>query len=211
MSTGLSEFQLEVARMFFDLPAAHGFVLAGGAALLATGLTTRATRDLDFFGPPGAVDVQAARDEFEAAVLERAWRVARIHDTPAFVRLHVHADEELIIDLGLDSPPCHPPVISIAGPTHAPEELAGRKLVALFSRAEARDFADVAILAQRFGKPLLLEQAARTDRGFDQRVLAEMIRTLDRFDDDEIPVAAHEAERLRGFFRQWADELDATG
>lgn len=211
MSDGLSAFQLDVARLFFDLTAADGFVLAGGAALLASGLTTRATRDLDFFGPPGAVDVQLARDEFETAVLKRGWWVDRIHDTPTFVRLHLHAEEELIIDLGLDSPPGHPPVISIAGPTYAPEELAGRKLVALFSRAEARDFADVAVLAQRFGKPLLLEQAARADRGFDRRVLAEMIRTLDRFEDDEIPVDAHDARRVREFFREWADELDATG
>ena len=52
MSDGLSAFQLEVARLFFALTAADGFVLAGGAALLASGLTTRATRDLDFFGPP---------------------------------------------------------------------------------------------------------------------------------------------------------------
>ena len=32
---GLPPFQLEVARMFFALPASRGFLLAGGAALLA--------------------------------------------------------------------------------------------------------------------------------------------------------------------------------
>ena len=31
----LTPFQLEVARLFFSLPAAQGFLLAGGAALLA--------------------------------------------------------------------------------------------------------------------------------------------------------------------------------
>lgn len=31
----LSGFQLEVARLFFALPASQGFLLAGGAALLA--------------------------------------------------------------------------------------------------------------------------------------------------------------------------------
>jgi hypothetical protein len=30
----LSAFQLEVARLFFALPASRGFLLAGGAALL---------------------------------------------------------------------------------------------------------------------------------------------------------------------------------
>jgi hypothetical protein len=32
---GLPAFQLEVARVFFALPASKGFLLAGGAALLA--------------------------------------------------------------------------------------------------------------------------------------------------------------------------------
>ncbi len=32
---GLPPFQLEVARMFFALPDSRGFLLAGGAALLA--------------------------------------------------------------------------------------------------------------------------------------------------------------------------------
>jgi Nucleotidyl transferase AbiEii toxin, Type IV TA system len=50
----LSAFQLEVARLFFALPASQGFLLAGGAALLAQHLTARATEDLDFFTAPRA-------------------------------------------------------------------------------------------------------------------------------------------------------------
>jgi hypothetical protein len=42
----LSAFQLEVARLFFALPASQGFLLAGGAALLAQHLTARSTEDL---------------------------------------------------------------------------------------------------------------------------------------------------------------------
>ena len=49
---GLPPFQLEVARMFFALPASRGFLLAGGAALLAQHLTARPTEDLDFFTAP---------------------------------------------------------------------------------------------------------------------------------------------------------------
>jgi Nucleotidyl transferase AbiEii toxin, Type IV TA system len=48
----LSPFQLEVARLFFALPASQGFLLAGGAALLAQHLTARPTEDLDFFTAP---------------------------------------------------------------------------------------------------------------------------------------------------------------
>ncbi len=48
----LPAFQLEVARVFFALPASEGFLLAGGAALLAQHLTARPTEDLDFFTTP---------------------------------------------------------------------------------------------------------------------------------------------------------------
>ena len=48
----LTAFQMEVARLFFALPESAGFLLAGGAALVAQHLTTRPTEDLDFFTTP---------------------------------------------------------------------------------------------------------------------------------------------------------------
>jgi hypothetical protein len=58
----LTDFQLEVAAVFFQLPASQGFLLAGGAALAAQHLTTRPTQDLDFFTSPGQGEVPAARE-----------------------------------------------------------------------------------------------------------------------------------------------------
>ena len=57
----LTSFQIEVAQLFFSLPASGGFLLAGGGALLAQGLTARPTQDLDFFTRPDAGDVGLAR------------------------------------------------------------------------------------------------------------------------------------------------------
>jgi hypothetical protein len=65
---GLPPFQLEVAQMFFTLPASRGFLLAGGAALLAQHLTARPTEDLDFFTAPECGHVPAARDALGARV-----------------------------------------------------------------------------------------------------------------------------------------------
>jgi hypothetical protein len=75
---GLPVFQLEVARVFFALPASKGFLLAGGAALLAQYLTARPTEDLDFFTAPERGHVLAARDALEAAARERGWATERI-------------------------------------------------------------------------------------------------------------------------------------
>ena len=69
----LTDFQLEVTRLFFSLPASKGFLLAGGAALLAQHLTTRPTEDLDFFTAPDRGHVPAARDALEAAARRQGW------------------------------------------------------------------------------------------------------------------------------------------
>jgi hypothetical protein len=67
----------------------------------------------------------------------------------------------------VNAPPDFPASATAAGPTLAPEELAGHKLLALFDRAAARDFADVYVLASRFGKGVLLARAAQIDAVFD--------------------------------------------
>jgi predicted nucleotidyltransferase component of viral defense system len=205
----LSAFQLEVTQLFFALPASRGFLLAGGAALLAQHLTARPTEDLDFFTAPGRGHVLTARDALEAAARERGWSTQRIHDSGTFCRMIIRsADAEILVDLAINAPPDLPASVTSAGPTLAPEELAGHKLLALFDRAAARDFADVYVLAHRFCKDVLLARAAQIDAGFDANVLADMITTLDRFTDDEISVPdGSSAADLRAFYATWRSEL----
>ena len=126
-------------------PAREQGISAGrGAALLAQHLTTRPTEDLDFFTAPDRGHVPAARDALEAAAREQGWAAERIHDSDTFCRLVIRSGAaEVVTDLAVDTPPDFPASITAAGPTLAPEELAGRKLLALFDRAAARDFADV--------------------------------------------------------------------
>ena len=97
--------------------------------------------------------------------------------------------------------------MTLLGPTLAPLELAGRKLLALFGRAEARDFADVYVLARRFDRNVLLEQARSLDAGFDAQVLAQMMGTLGRFADDEIPLSPDDLTLAKDFFNAWAEDL----
>jgi hypothetical protein len=205
----LTAFQLRVARLFFALPQSRGFLLAGGAALLAQHLTTRPTEDLDFFTAPERGHVPAARDALEAACLERGWRTERIHDSGTFCRLIIRSsDSAVLVDLAVNPPPEFPASVTDVGPTLAPEELAGHKLLALFDRAAARDFADVYVLASRFGKTVLLARAARIDAGFDTAVLASMLAALDRFTDDEIPAPdGTPVAGLRAFYTAWRSEL----
>lgn len=207
----LTAFQLEVARLFFGLPQSKGFLMAGGAALLAQHLTTRPTEDLDFFTAPERGHVPAARNALEAAARQRGWSTQRIHDSGTFCRLIVAGGAaRVLVDLAVNAPPDSPASPTAAGPTLAPEELAGHKLLALFDRAAARDFADVYVLARRFGKDMMLARAARIDAGFDLMVLASMLATLDRFTDSEIPLPDDSSvAELRAFYSAWRSELIA--
>jgi len=204
--TVLTDFQVEVARLFFSLPASERFLLAGGAALLAQHMTVRPTHDLDFFtATPGSVE--SVRKEFKAAAQERGWTVDVRQSTTTFCRLVVHGPQDLLVDIALDSPPMQPATASFLGPTFAPQELAARKLLALFDRAEARDFADVYVLLQTYTKSELLTWAKDVDAGFDPGVLAEQLGTLRRFLDGDLPIESASAEQVREFFAEWSQEL----
>ena len=209
--SGPTAFQIEVARLFFSLPASKGFLIAGGGALLATGLTSRPTQDLDFFGEMGQVNISEAREQFLRAATNRHWKCKVVQSDELFVRMHVKGTEEVLVDIAIDVAARFPSQISVLGPTFNHEELAGRKMLALFDRAEARDFADVFVLAKHFGKELLLVRAAELEASLDFAVFAQMMRTIGRFSDQEIPINQSLIQDLRSFFDAWAHELDPVG
>jgi len=132
--------------------------------------TTRPTHDLDFFTSPGRGEVPAARDEFIAAARALGWDLQIARDQPTFSRIQITGADELLVDIALDATPGHSPVASIAGPTLDPSELAGRKVIALFDRAAARDFVDVFMLSSSFGRDELLSLAAEVNASFDPQV-----------------------------------------
>lgn len=202
----LTDFQLELARLFFSLPASDGFLLAGGAALVAQRLTSRPTQDLDFFTGSEA-DVPIARDELTTAVRARGWTVRSIRESGSFCRLQVTGPEDVLVDIALDARPGRPPTMSVAGPTFAPQELAARKVVALYDRFVARDFVDIYTLTQTYGKQELLTWAAEVDPGFDRRYFIEALDKLSRYSDVDLALSDVQVGALRRFFSEWAEEL----
>jgi hypothetical protein len=115
----------------------------------------------------------------------------------------------LLVDLAEDAPPLIQPAVTFLGPTLDVEESAGQKTLALYGRAEPRDFVDVRALARRFGRSRLLALAVERDPGFIPAVLAEMVDQLRQIRDDELDLAAEQVPELRAFFAEWADELRA--
>lgn len=109
-----------------SLPEADGFALAGGAALVATHVVERETRDLDFFGAT-ARDVAALADAVHAALVAEGLSVTVHVSQAGFARLEVSdGDDATEVDLGVDAR-IRPAEPGLLGPTLALEELAADK------------------------------------------------------------------------------------
>ena len=145
----LSPLQERVAALVVALPEAEGFVLAGGAAMAAHGLLDRATRDLAYFGgPTDAAGVQRLAGAVEAAATAHRLRIERVRDGPAFVRFRISdGHDECELDLAIDYRALEPAQTRY-GPALEVCELGANKVLAIFDRAEPRDFIDLARLTK---------------------------------------------------------------
>lgn len=202
----LTRFQERVARAIGALPAAGGFALGGGAALIAHRVVERSTNDLDYFaGRPE--EVLDALVPVEVALTAAGLAVERIRAEPGFARLRVASgSEECLVDL-VAEPHLRPAQPGPVGPMLSLEDVAAGKVLALFDRARGRDFVDVHALANRFSRERLCELAEERDLGLDRGVLAEMIGTIGRLPRDEFDVDDETFVRVQAFFHAWREEL----
>lgn len=204
----LSPLQQRIATIVAALPEAEDFALAGGAALIVHGAIDRTTRDLDFFGlEPTAVDRLAPA--VERALQAVGLSVDRMLDNPGFVRFVVAGDDDRTeIDLGSDArlfPAEQGPGFQLL----TTEELAVDKVLAVFGRAEARDFMDLMALEGQFGLDRLFRIAAEKDHGFDLLAFSEMTDRFARLRRDEFPLDDQQYGRLARLVGIWRTEARA--
>lgn len=200
----LTALQERILRIVADLPEASGFALAGGAALIVHGVVERQTDDLDFFSTADE-DVARLLPALNTALTGEGLRVTVERPQPGFARLMVGDGNDVTrVDLGSDYR-MRPPVRTPLGPVVSEEEVAADKTLALFGRAEARDFVDVFRLAQRFGLDRLCELASAKDRGFSRERLAEALDRFERIEQKRFEVDAATFDALA----QWVRDLRA--
>ena len=151
----LSALQLRVAAIVRELPEAEDFVLAGGGALVARGDVDRTTRDLDYFAQ-SADQVPLLHTALDRALAADGLTVTTVQATGGFVRIVVtDSTSTTEVDLAHDYR-LLPPEDTAVGLTLALEELAIDKVLALFDRAEARDFIDLGRGGRQVGTPPLV-------------------------------------------------------
>ncbi len=198
----LTPLQRRIASIVGGLTDAQQFALAGGAALIARGDVDRLTRDLDFFGP-SAVEVDQIIPIVERALTDAGLSVHRIRESSGFYRPEVsQAGDVTEVDFGADFR-LLPIEQGPLGPTLAGEELAINKVLAVFGRAEARDFVDLSALTKRYGLEHLMRRASEKDPGFDAQVFAEMLTKFERLPRDEFEISDQDYQRLVRTIEHW--------
>jgi hypothetical protein len=202
----LSSLQLRVAAIVKALPEAEDFVLAGGGALVARGDVDRTTRDLDYFAQ-SADQVPRLYAALDHALTADGLTVSTVQATGGFVRMVVTDGASTTeVDLAHDYR-LLPPEDTAVGLTLALEELAIDKVLALFDRAEARDFIDLAAVVDRWGLPHLCRRAKEKDPGFRIELLADQLDRIDRLPAQDFAMTDDARTRLRGVVRLWQLEL----
>jgi hypothetical protein len=139
----LTPFQERIAAIVAGLDEAEDFALAGGGALIVRGDVDRHTRDLDFFGLT-IESVDRLAPAVERALIRAGMEIVALQKNQGFVRLIAsQGDQRCEIDLAADARlfdiDTDPDIPTLTG-----EELAVDKVLAIFGRAEARDFIDLA-------------------------------------------------------------------
>ena len=161
----LTDLQRQIRAIVAELPEGAAVALAGGSALIATGVVRRGTEDLDFFTahPEPVTPMLSA---FETALAAAGLRVTRLQASQTHARLLVQSDTDTTrVDLATDYR-LMAPLRTDEGPILADPELAANKTLAIFGRAEPRDYIDFQALERRFSLTELCDLAASKDGGF---------------------------------------------
>ena len=213
----LRELHRQVAAIALRAAAGHGFALGGGNALLAHGLTTRPTQDVDLFTDQEH-GVEAAAAAVDAALAAAGLHAEREADTADLEDLFpgmgqglaewtvtAPGGEQTVLQLAYFDR-SRAPVLMEVGPVLALEDVAGGKVCALASRVEPRDYADVARLLQRYSPAELVDFANRLDPGLTAADFADAGRHLDRMADEEFSrygLSHQDVTALRATFAVW--------
>ena len=169
----VSELHARVAAVALAAAAGHGFALGGGNALLAHGVISRPTQDVDLF-TDREHGVEAAADAVEAALRDAGFEVEREEEAAGLADISPVMGEglaewlvtapdgqELTVQLAYFDRDRDPVTMEV-GPVL--EDAAGGKVCALASRVEPRDYADTAQMLKRYSPAELIGFARRLDR-----------------------------------------------
>lgn len=213
----LRELHRRIAQVALRASRQHGFALGGGNALIAHGVISRPTQDVDLV-TNRETGVAEAAGLIAAALADDGITVTREGPASDLAGLFPGLGDELA-DYHLTVPSGqsadlqlayfdrnHDPVSMDFGPVLDLEDVAGSKVCALISRGYDRDYIDTAALLGRWTPTELLSMALRLDPGLDPRDIADVGARLDRMPDTRFTAYAlttRDITTMRDRFAAW--------
>ena len=164
----------QLATIALGAAARYGFALAGGNALIAHGVVSRFTADVDLFTDEEA-SVPAAAEAVEDALAAAGFQAERRDKTGGLADIFPDIGEglaEWIVTAPTGEQTMlqmayferdHRPVTMDVGPVLSLEDVLGSKVCALASRVEPRDYVDTAAALERYRPAQLIGFARRLD------------------------------------------------
>jgi Nucleotidyl transferase AbiEii toxin, Type IV TA system len=216
----VSGLHAHVATLALRAAAEHGFALGGGNALIAHGIISRPTHDVDLFTNQEH-GVEAATGGVETALHQAGYTTDRIDLTAGLADIFegigeglaewivtAPAGQRMALQMAYFDR-IHEPVIMEIGPVLDLEDAAGGKVAALASRIEPRDYADTAAMLSHYSVSELISFAKRLDPGLTDHDFAAAGRQLDQIDDDAFTrygLTPADTARLRQRMAAWPRE-----
>jgi predicted nucleotidyltransferase component of viral defense system len=196
--------------LFADL-VGHHFFLTGGTALAAFHLQHRLSDDLDLF-TLSDVALQAAVRPIDVISANMHCTLQRTRVTQYFHRLsltHPQYDAPLKIDLVQDFGPQYGERVIRDGITvDSLDNIAVNKIIAIFGRADVKDFVDLYFILQAgYDFDELFAQAQEKDTGLTEFYFVGMLRQMDRQTRLPNMVKPLDLETLRAFYAALARRL----
>ncbi|WP_419917299.1 nucleotidyl transferase AbiEii/AbiGii toxin family protein [Candidatus Poriferisodalis sp.] len=203
----LTDLQRRILRILAELGESDDFALAGGAAIIISGIADRPTNDLDFFTEHPKT-VEALLDAAQTALEDAGLEVTRLAEASTFARLRVGGpDEVTYVDLASDARML-PARSTDTGFMLAEAELAADKVLALSGRGESRDFIDFRGLLTRFDIDQLCQLAGEKDPGFAPEQLVAALEYFDRIPPAEFAEYTDDYNGLRDCVHTARQALD---
>lgn len=190
----VDEFHRDVAAIALRAAGQHGFALGGGNALIAHGIISRPTEDVDLFtnedngvkAAAGAVGEALQAAGYETERRDTAGGLADVFpgmgDGLAEWIVTAPDGAQMMLQMAhFDRG--RSPVTMDVGPVLDLEDVIGSKVCALASRVEPRDYVDTAAALGRYTVAQLIGLARQLDPGLTERDFADAGRQLDRMPD----------------------------
>lgn len=210
--TILTSLQNRFLQIFFNSFLKQDFFLTGGTALSAFYLQHRLSQDIDLFTLNQKLEFNAVNAEILKIISSLSGKIEHQISSPTFLQFIFKTNrDELKIDIVKDTPVHFGSLKKISNfQIDSLKNIAVGKLLALFGRADAKDFIDLYFLLEvekKFTFNKLYNLAKKKDIGLSEFYLAGMIKKVEEIEYFPQIIRPINKKKLRIYFLNLSKNL----